>query len=233
MLNNNNKEILRAVCEECKSPKSLLEFDKWSRKQYFGKSESVKRSLRSKPSKMPLICTECWPRSLDREIFAIFKRLESRQRRNFSADLSFDYQQFREWLIQSDYFLLLKRAKRVRLCNRGMHLPSIDRINSGLDYRLDNMQVITIGQNSSKNSNAAVGALQKTMRFFKRLRDKLGLTKYEMARHLGILPQSYYYFEEKARGCSFEVLILIKKKLGLSWEEIGKLIEEEASAPEK
>lgn len=102
-----------------------------------------------------------------------------------------------------------------------------------MDYRLNNMQVITIGQNASKSSNAAVGALQITMRFFRRLRDKLGLTKYEMARHLGILPQSYYYFEEKARGCSFEVLILIKQKLNLSWEEIGKLIEEEASSQDK
>jgi len=176
---------------------------------------------------MPNICLDCWPKSQDRELFSVFKRIKNRQRRNFSAEVSFSYEQFREWLLQSDYFILLKRAKRVRLCNRGMYLPSIDRINSGMDYRLDNMQVITIGQNSSKNSNAAVGALQKTMRFFKRLRDKLGLTKYEMARHLGILPQSYYYFEEKARGCSFEVLILVKKKLNLSWEEIGSLIEEE------
>lgn len=226
-----DKEI---VCEACKCSKSLLCFSKYSRKQYFRTDPPiVSRILRTAPTHMPDICLDCWTGSADEEFYAIFERIRHRQQRNYGVPISFTYQEFRSWLLKSDYLLLQQRAKRVRLCNRSMHLPSVDRINSGMDYRLNNMQVITIGQNASKSSNAAVGALQITMRFFRRLRDKLGLTKYEMARHLGILPQSYYYFEEKARGCSFEVLILIKQKLNLSWEEIGKLIEEEASSQDK
>lgn len=65
------------------------------------------------------------------------------------------------------------------------------------------------------------------MRFFKRIREKLGLTKYEMANHLGLLPPSYYYYEDKAKGCSFEVLSIIRRKLKLSWEDLGAYIDEE------
>jgi DNA-binding XRE family transcriptional regulator len=111
--------------------------------------------------------------------------------------------------------------------NRNIIKPTIDRIDGWMGYELANLQVITHSENSSKGDRTAIGRRERTMLFFKTLRNKLNLTKYEMARHLDILPQSYYYYEEKARGCSFEILSLIRKKLEISWEEIGQLIDKD------
>lgn len=81
--------------------------------------------------------------------------------------------------------------------------------------------------NSQDSAKIADQDKTSTMRFFKKIREKLGLTKYEMANHLGMLPPTYYYYEDKAKGCSFEVLASVRKKLKISWEELGALIDME------
>lgn len=80
---------------------------------------------------------------------------------------------------------------------------------------------------SKDSAPAATQDKTGTMRFFKKIREKLGLTKYEMANHLGMLPPTYYYYEDKAKGCSFEVLASVRKKLGISWNDLGALIDAE------
>lgn len=106
-------------------------------------------------------------------------------------------------------------------------MPSVDRINSWAGYDLENIQIITQGDNASKNNIPALGAKLLTMRFFQKLREIKGLTKYEMALFLGMTPSTYYYYEDQARGCSFEILCLIKKKMEISWERIGDMLEDE------
>lgn len=68
---------------------------------------------------------------------------------------------------------------------------------------------------------------KSSKKLFEGLRAKRELTKYEMANYLGMLPQSYYYLEEKAQGCSFEVLSSVRAKSGLSWNQFGIMIDEE------
>ena len=67
------------------------------------------------------------------------------------------------------------------------------------------------------------------MKFLKKLRIKKGFTsQYQMAHHLKMLENSYRYLENKAKGCELRTLVQIKEKLGMTWGELGKLIEEEA-----
>lgn len=77
--------------------------------------------------------------------------------------------------------------------------------------------------------SAPSGSQGKTasMRFLKRIRQKLGMTKYEMAQYLGMLPPTYYYFEDRAKGCSFEALTRMRERLKMSWEELGAFIDED------
>lgn len=71
------------------------------------------------------------------------------------------------------------------------------------------------------------------MQFLKKLRDEKGLTQYAMAKYLGILQQTYIHYEREAKGIRLEVLGDIREKLGLTWEELGKLIDEERRSDKK
>lgn len=65
------------------------------------------------------------------------------------------------------------------------------------------------------------------MKFLKIIREKKGLSQNAMAEWLGMRTSSYVYLEKQANGIQLDTLTKIKKKAGLSWAEIGRLIEEE------
>lgn len=65
------------------------------------------------------------------------------------------------------------------------------------------------------------------MRFLRKIREAQGLTQYGMAKKLNLLIPTYVHYETKARGINLEVLNSMRQKLGLSWEELGNLIEKE------
>lgn len=71
------------------------------------------------------------------------------------------------------------------------------------------------------------------MRFLKTIRDSRGLSQYEMATFLGLRPQTYFYYEKKAQGINLSTLADIRKRLKLSWQELGSFIEEEVSEQTK
>ena len=66
------------------------------------------------------------------------------------------------------------------------------------------------------------------MDFLKELRAKKGFdSRYKMAKFLGMLEASYSYLETKAKGCELQTLFDIKEKCGLTWDQLGKMIEKE------
>jgi transcriptional regulator with XRE-family HTH domain len=71
------------------------------------------------------------------------------------------------------------------------------------------------------------------MRFLKKLREDRDLTQYGMAKYLGMLTNTYVHYEEKAQGIKLEVLSDLRKKLDLSWNQLGKLIDEEVEINRK
>lgn len=72
------------------------------------------------------------------------------------------------------------------------------------------------------------------MRFLGKIRKQMGVpSMYKMAEILGMLNNSYIYLEKKAKGCDFETLVDIKEKSGLSWDQMGELIEDEVKENRK
>ena len=65
------------------------------------------------------------------------------------------------------------------------------------------------------------------MNFLKKIREKRGYTKIQMADYLGLLRSSYYYYEDSAKGIDLAILCLIVKKFNLDWNNLGKEIERE------
>ena len=65
------------------------------------------------------------------------------------------------------------------------------------------------------------------MRFLKEIREREGLTAYGMAKKLSLLPQTYIQYERKAQGIRIKTLCNIRKKLGLTWDELGKYLDRE------
>jgi transcriptional regulator with XRE-family HTH domain len=65
------------------------------------------------------------------------------------------------------------------------------------------------------------------MRFLKTIRESKGLSQYQMANFLGLRAQTYFYYEKKAQGINLVTLADIRERLGISWAELGRYIEEE------
>ena len=65
------------------------------------------------------------------------------------------------------------------------------------------------------------------MQFLKKLREDRGLSLYAMAKALGLIQQTYIYYETKANGVRLDVLIKVKEYFNLSWAELGEMIEKE------
>lgn len=66
------------------------------------------------------------------------------------------------------------------------------------------------------------------MKFLGKIRKQLGISSmYKMAERLGMINNSYIYLEKKAKGCELQTLVEIKEKCDLSWDQLGKYIEDE------
>lgn len=78
-----------------------------------------------------------------------------------------------------------------------------------------------------------ITAYAPLMKFLKKLRDSRGLTKYSMAKLLGMIPNTYNHYEDKAEGIKLDTLAHIRTTLGLTWDELGKMIDVEVLANRK
>lgn len=65
------------------------------------------------------------------------------------------------------------------------------------------------------------------MDFLARLRDQLGLTAFSMAKYLNLPYNTYVHYETKARGINLSTLVHIRRRLALTWDKLGALIEKE------
>lgn len=64
------------------------------------------------------------------------------------------------------------------------------------------------------------------MKFLELIRKKKGLTLYAMAQLFEISPPTYTYYERHSKGMNIEILCRIRAKIGLSWEQFGKLLDQ-------
>lgn len=71
------------------------------------------------------------------------------------------------------------------------------------------------------------------MEFLRKLRESRGLTRYAMAKKLGLIQQTYIHYEEKAAGIKLDTLARIRQALGLSWDELGAMIDNEVKKKKK
>jgi len=56
------------------------------------------------------------------------------------------------------------------------------------------------------------------------------MTVYGLAKAIGTTPQRIDKLESSAQGCKMDVLCALRKVFGLTWEQLGKLIEAEAGS---
>lgn len=216
----------KIICGVCRKELDISEFAELSR--YYRCSGPAKRSLvivKQPEQGESYCCRRCVKKPKVMLALKSYKSMNIRNKTRFHRDVQFSFIKFWLFLQETDYFSIMAKRKKKNL-SVGFS-PCIDRINTWDEYSLTNIQVITHSDNSSKNNSPALGARKLTMRFFKKIRESKGLTKYEMALFLGMIPSTYYYYEDQAKGCSFEILCLIRRKLELSWERIGTLIEDE------
>jgi plasmid maintenance system antidote protein VapI len=62
---------------------------------------------------------------------------------------------------------------------------------------------------------------------FEIVREKLGHSKYKMAKELGVTPSHYAYLSTKARNARTEIIVRLKEISGLSAAEFWKLLKSE------
>lgn len=65
------------------------------------------------------------------------------------------------------------------------------------------------------------------VKFLKTIRENLGLTQYGLAKKLGVMPNQVANFEEKGRQMPLGMLCKIRELSGLSWEELGEMLDKE------
>lgn len=66
------------------------------------------------------------------------------------------------------------------------------------------------------------------MQIFRKIREKLGWTRYKMASELRVSPSHLAYIEDKAKDTKTEILIRLKIISGMSAEQFWKLLEKES-----
>jgi len=70
--------------------------------------------------------------------------------------------------------------------------------------------------------------MDKGVKFIKKIRKSMGdITRYRLADLMGIKTQVLDYYEEKGQTLTMDRLCKLRDVSGLSWEELGKLIEAE------
>lgn len=229
-----NKKI-KVKCSSCGENKHPCEFKGLFRRVYHPKDSDGRASWiedRILVQELPAeaVCRVCLgliPKTPESEMFDMYRRMSTRNKLNFGQPVRFGFKEFEAWIAGTKYREILAAYEAAGRKSKGL-APCVDRINSWAEYSLNNIQIITCAENSGKGAGPALGAKELTMKFFKKLREDRGLSKYEMARLLEMLPQTYYYYEDQAKGCSFEILSHIRKKLKLSWSQLGKLIDGES-----
>jgi transcriptional regulator with XRE-family HTH domain len=65
------------------------------------------------------------------------------------------------------------------------------------------------------------------VKFIKTIREQLGFTRYKLSRVLNIPTQSVDHWEEKGVAIKPEVLCKLRKLGGLTWGEMGKMLDDE------
>ena len=65
------------------------------------------------------------------------------------------------------------------------------------------------------------------MRFLKKIREKNGASSTQFAVSLGLSPQTYRLYETSGIRINLAKLAQIRAKLGLNWEQLGKMIDED------
>jgi DNA-binding XRE family transcriptional regulator len=68
------------------------------------------------------------------------------------------------------------------------------------------------------------------MKTLKKIREKLGFTHYKAAKRVGLTQQGYIVAEKSSRSIKVDVLVALKELSGLTWEEVGKMLESDAQA---
>ncbi len=223
----------KVKCPICRDLKAWDQYPRLVRKRY-GPKRGIYTDVNSQNQNKENPCKDCDSQGIVKYAVGLYNRMCYRNYRAFGRYPKITLSQFWQFAKTSDYAALYNSHTSRK--NRGASKwdkPCVDRIDSWNEYELGNIQIITCSENSSKGNAPALGARRLTMRFFKKLREERGLTKYEMANFLGMLPSTYYYYEDEAKGCSFEILCLIRKKLEMSWEKLGVMIDEEFGHPDR
>jgi hypothetical protein len=153
----------------------------------------------------------------DADAYTMYERLAVRQRNHFDREVNFDFEAFHMFLKGQGW-----PGRGATLRTGGAR--AIDRIDSFRDYTLDNMQLTNHSTNSSKGANVSIGSLKRTTTFFKVIRGER--SQEEMAVILDMPLATYQRYEEKAYGCSIELLSILRRKLSLTWSELGRIIDE-------
>ena len=81
--------------------------------------------------------------------------------------------------------------------------------------------------NAADGSRVSAKGRGLPMKFLKKIREKEGWSAYRMAQHLGLLPQTYIQYEKSAKGIRIKTLCQIRKRLDLTWDQLGKHLEAE------
>ena len=63
--------------------------------------------------------------------------------------------------------------------------------------------------------------------FIKKIRKIRDLSSYGLAQELGIVPSLMDHYEKKGKSLKLDVLCKLRKASRLSWNELGKLLDEE------
>lgn len=71
------------------------------------------------------------------------------------------------------------------------------------------------------------------MKTLETIRNKLGLSDYKMSQRLGLTQPGYIHTERKGKSLRIDVLCKLQRISGLTWAELGKMLERDALAIEK
>lgn len=71
------------------------------------------------------------------------------------------------------------------------------------------------------------------MEFVRRVRKIAAMTIYRLAKEIGTNTSTVYQWEAGARSMKLEYLAKLRRVSGLTWNEFGKMIDEEFDPPEQ
>lgn len=72
-----------------------------------------------------------------------------------------------------------------------------------------------------------------SVHFVKKIRESKGLTRYALAKLLGVMPQTVDWWEDRASGRGYEMLVELRQIAGLSWDQMGEMLDKEFKKKKK